>query len=127
VSATGDLVELQPEWSERLANQDTKGFPVQDRGDVVYDTELGQPNFYHVFGTELNDHMAAITAEGQYWWVEGIRYPGEEFASSEEEQYNYQRVLKENDAKRGRIWDAADYGDFHTVAAFRSAVNPGQR
>ena len=127
VSATGDLDELQPEWAERLAHGTTDGFPIEVPGNVVYQTELGQANFYHVFGTELNDHMRAVTAPGQHWWVEGIRYPDEEFASTEAEQDNYQRVLKANDSKRGRIWDAADYREFHTVAAFRSPLDPTQR
>ena len=127
VSATGDLHELQPEWAERLACGTTDGFPVEVPGDVVYQTELGQPNFYHVFGTELNDHMRAITAPGQHWWVEGIRYPDEEFDSPEDEQDNYRRVLEANDSKRGRIWDAADYREFHTVAACRSPLDPWRR
>jgi hypothetical protein len=127
VSATGDLDELQPEWAERLARGATGGFPVEMPGDVVYQTELGQPNFYHVFGTELNDQMRAITAPGQHWWVEGIRCPGEEFASQQDEQDNYQQVLKANDSKRDRIWDAADYQEFHTVAACRSPLDPRRR
>ena len=98
VSATGDLAELQPEFSERLANGITGGFPIQVPGDVVYETELGQSNFYHVFGAELNDHMRAITTPGQYWWVAGIRHPDEEFASSEDEQANYRRVREANDS-----------------------------
>lgn len=129
MSATGDLAELQPEFTERLANGITDGFPIEAPGDVVYETELGQSNFYHVFGTELNDHMRAITGRGQNWWVEGIRYPGEEFASRKAERDNYWRVCKANDRKRdrGRDWDAADYQEFHTVAAFRSPLDPAAR
>ena len=124
LSATGDLVEVQPEWSKRLATGDTGGFPVEQTGDLVYHTELGQPNFYHVFGTELNEYMKAITAAGQHWWIEGIRYPDEEFGSREAEQANYRCVREANKAKRGRIWDADDYREFHTVAALRSSVVP---
>jgi hypothetical protein len=127
VSSTGDLTELQPEFSKRLASGITEGFPIEAPGDLVYETELGQSNFYHVFGAELNDHMSAITGRAQHWWVEGIRYPDEEFASQEAEQDNYQRVLKANESKRGRIWDAADFGEFHTVAAFRSPLDPRKR
>ena len=127
MSATGDLVELQQEFSERLASGITGGFPIQAPGDVVYETELGQPNFCHMFGVDLNDHMRAITGWGQYWWVEGIRYPDEEFASQEAEQANYRRVREANDRKRGRIWTADDYREFHTVAAFRSALDPRKR
>jgi len=127
MSARGDLVELQPEWAEKLAHRTTDGFPIEAPGDVVYSTELGQSNFYHVFGTELNDIMSAITVQGQHCWVEGIRYPDGEFTSLEAEQDNYRRVLKANDSKRDRIWDAADYREFHTVAAFRSPMDPRTR
>lgn len=127
VSATGDLAELQPEFSERLASGITGGYPIQAPGDVVYETELGQSNFYHVFGAELNDHMKTITTPGQYWWVAGIRYPDEEFACLEDEQANYRRVREANDTKRGRIWNADDYREFHTVAAFRSPMDPRKR
>jgi hypothetical protein len=127
VSSTGDLLELQPEWSERAANGERGGFPVETLGDLVYETELGQSNFYHVFGTELNNHMKAITASGQHWWMEGIRYPEEEFASRDAEQANYRRVRDANKGKRGRIWTSDDYREFHTVAAFRSALDPGKR
>jgi hypothetical protein len=124
LSSTGDLVEVQPEWSHRLTTGETGGFPIERPGDLVYHTELGQANFYHIFGTELNDYMTAITAEGQHWWVEGIRYPGEEFESQEAEQANYRLVRQANEGKRGRVWDANDYREFHTVAAFRSPISP---
>jgi hypothetical protein len=127
VSSTGDLAELWPEFSERPDYGISGGFPIQAPGDVVYETELGQSNFYHVFGTELNDHMRAITGWGQHWWVEGIRYPDEEFTSREAERANYRRVLKANESKRDRTWDAADYREFHTVAAFRSPLAPAKR
>lgn len=127
VSATGDLAELQPEFSERLANGRTGGFPLQVQGDLVYETELGQSNFYHVFGAELNDHMTAITAPGQHWWVQGIRYPGEEFDSPAAERANYTQVFEANEGKRGRIWTADDYREFHTVAGFRSPLDPRRR
>jgi hypothetical protein len=128
VSATGDLIELQPEWSEKLASGAIGDFPVEMPGDVVYDTELGQPNFYHVFGAELNDYMSAIIRDGQHWWVEGIRYPGEEFESEDAEKANYELVCKANEAKRvgNRVqeWDENDYREFHTVAARRSPMEP---
>jgi hypothetical protein len=127
VSATGDLTELQPEFSKRLANGITGGFPIREPGDLVYETELGQSNFYHLFGTDLNDHMMAVTGWGQHWWVEGIRYPDEEFDCREAEWANYRRVVKANQLKRGRIWAAEDYREFHTVAAFRSRCRPPLR
>jgi hypothetical protein len=125
LSSTGDLVEVQPEWAERLAAGDTGGFPIEQPGDLVYYTELDQPNFYHVFGIELNDYMKSITTAGQRWWTEGIRYPGEEFESLEAEQVNYRLVRRANERKRGRVWSADDYREFHSIAAFRSPVGPG--
>jgi len=127
MSATGDLAELQREFSERLASGAIDGFPIQTPGDVVYETELGQPNYFHVFGVDLNDHMRAITDWRQHWWVEGIRYPDEEFTSREAELANYRRVLRANESRGARVWDAADYQEFHTVAAFRSPLDPGRR
>jgi len=127
LSSTGDLVNEQREWAERLASGAVDDFPIEASGDVVYSTELDQRNFYHVFGAELGDHMASITGPGQYWWIEGIRYPDEEFTSKDEEQANYLRVRTANERKRGRAWEAADYREFHTVAAFRSAMNPMKR
>jgi hypothetical protein len=124
MSATGDLVELQRKFSERLARGITDGFPLQVPGDIVYETELGQSNFCHMFGVELNEHMRTITGWRQHWWVEGVRYPDEEFDSREAEQANYQRVREANRAKRGRIWNADDYRKFHTVAACRSPLDP---
>ena len=50
MSATGDLAELQPEFSERLENGATDGFPIQVPGDLIYQTELGQSNYFHVYG-----------------------------------------------------------------------------
>jgi hypothetical protein len=124
VSATGDLAELQPEVAKRLANGMIDGFPIADPGDLVYETELGQSNFYHVFSTDLNDHMRAITGWRQHCWVEGIRYPDEEFTRKPDERTNYQRVLQANYLKRNRTWAADDYREFHTVAVFRSAQLP---
>jgi hypothetical protein len=117
LSSTGDLAELQPEWSKWLASGD----------DVVYHTELGQENFCHVFGTELNEYMESIATAGQYWWIEGIRYPGEEFKSTEDEQTNYRLVREANRKKRGQVWRSDDYREFHTVAAFRSPHMPRER
>jgi hypothetical protein len=127
MSATGDLAELQRKFAERLASGTIDGFPIQTPGDVIYETELGQSNFFHVFGTDLNDHMRAITGWRQHWWVEGIRYPDEEFASREAELANYRRVLKANDRRPDRFWNATDYQEFHTVAAFRSPLDPEKR
>lgn len=109
VSATGDRPEeVRREWPER--------------GDFIYATELGQDNFYHVFGTDLNDHMAAITSAGQHWQVRGIRWPGREFGSAAEELANCRQVRAANQLMRGRAWTAQDYRQFHTVAALRSGI-----
>jgi hypothetical protein len=124
VSSTGDLVEIQPEWDRRRAGGAVGQFPVEVTGDVVYLTELDQPNFYHVFGTDLNDHMRAITPEGQHWWVRGIRLPDPEFESEEAEQTNYWRVCEANKSKHGRSWTSDDFDEFHTVAVFRSPMDP---
>ena len=125
LSATGDLVDVQPEWAARRAKGDTGGFPIEQPGDLVYYTERGQRNFYHVFSTELNDYMKSITAAGQRWWIEGLRYPDEEFESQEAEQVNYRLVRQANERKRGRVWSADDYQEFHSIAAFRSPVRQG--
>ena len=90
----------------------------------MYDTELGQPNFYHVFGTELNEYMSASTRKKQHWWVEGKRYPGEEFGSQEAERANYELVCKANENKRARDQDQDGNREFHTVAARRSPMKP---
>ena len=124
LSSTGDLVEVQPEWSARLTTGKTSGFPIEQEGDLIYYTELGQPNYYHVFSTELNDYMRSITTAGQHWWIEGMRYPGEEFESLEAEQANYRLVRQANERKRGRSWNADDYREFHSIAAFRSPRRP---
>lgn len=118
---------MQPEFSERLAKRDNGGFPIHAPGDLVYETELGQSNYYHLFGIDLNDHMKAITGTRQHWWVEGIRYPDDDFGYREAERANYRRVLKANEDKRDRRWDEADFREFHMVAAFRSPHDPRKR
>ncbi len=124
VSSAGDLADLQSRWATILANGAAGDFRVTAPGDVVYETELGQANFYHIFSTDLNEHMSAMTAPDQHWWIEGIRYPEEEFGSPESEQLNYRRVCEANARKRGRRWTADDYREYHTVAAFRSPMDP---
>ena len=95
-------------------------------GDVIYETELEQQNFYHVFSTDLNEHMKAITTGDRYWWIEGIRCPDEEFDSQEAEQANYRRVREANKDKQQRLWDVPDYREFHSVAALRSGTKPSR-
>jgi SAM-dependent methyltransferase len=122
VSGTADLVEDQAYWASRLAAGTTGGEPVEVPGDVLYETELGQRNYYHVFGTDLADYLREITGPGQRWWVEGIRLPDEEFASRAEEQANYRRVVAFNRAKGDAPWGPEDYRRLHTVAGFRSSA-----
>ena len=123
LSATGDLVEVQPEWGRRLAAGSTGGFPIERHGDLVY-AQNSASRTSTISGTELNDYMKSITTAGQRWWIEGIRYPGEEFESLEAEQANYRLVRQANERKRDRIWNAEDYREFHSIAAFRSPVGP---
>jgi hypothetical protein len=122
VSGTGDLPELQEKWADKLAKRETAGFPIEVPGDVIYDTELKQQNFYHVFSTDLNEHMQAITTRDQHWWIEGIRCPDEEFDSQEAEQANYRRVREANRSNCQRLWNVHDYREFHSVAALRSGM-----
>ncbi len=70
--------------------------------------------------------MRAITTRRQHWWVEGIRYPGEEFPSRVAERANYRARTEGQRHKRDRIWNTADFREFHTVAAFRS-LDPKKR
>ena len=83
MSATGDLAELQPEFSERLAYGAIDGFPIQVPGDLIYQTELGQPNYFHVFGTDLNDSYegdngprSVLVGRGHSLPGRGVRLPG---------------------------------------------------
>lgn len=121
VSSTGDLVEDADAWERRLELGAVGDAPIEVPGDVLYDTEIGRKNYYHVFGSDLGDYLHEITGLGQRWWVEGIRFPDEEFVSRDEEQDNYRRVRAFNAAKAGRPWTVGDYRQFHTVAGFRSA------
>jgi hypothetical protein len=69
--------------------------------------------------------MKSTTVAGQHWWIERMRYPGEEFQSREAGQANYRLVRQANQNKRGLVWSATDYREFHTIAAFRSPIGPG--
>ena len=120
LAATGDLVELQNEWYERLRNGLEYGYPIEVPGDVLYETELGQLNFWHVFGTDLHKIMHAMQAGGRRCWIEAIRFPGDEFATSEAEARNYAEVKKFNAEVREPWWTAEDFRKCHTVAVFSS-------
>lgn len=121
LASTGDVAELQREWAERLQSGNISGYPIEGLGDVLYETELGQLNFWHVFGLDLHDNMQAISGErGQSWWVEAIRFPDDEFETRAAELENYAKVASFNTAKRRQPWTADDYRKCHTVAVFRS-------
>jgi hypothetical protein len=122
----GDLVDLQAEWAERLRNGDINDYPIEGPGDVIYETELGQVNFNHVFGTDLAELLAATSRPGQAAWLEALRMPDEEFASEEAELDNYRRAREFNARIGRRPWQSADYRQVHTVLAVRSGQSePG--
>jgi hypothetical protein len=121
VSALGDLVEAQAEWAERLRAGDVGGFPIEMPGDVVYDTEIGQRNYYHVFGPELAGLMDRTrTDPDQRLRMVGIRCPDEEFESRAAERDNYDRVRELNAECRRSGWHDGHYRRLHTVAAVRA-------
>jgi len=119
-SVSGDLVELQAEWADRLRRGETGGHPIEQPGDVIYETELSQQNFYHIFGTDLAELLEAHREPGQQTWLEAIRMPGPEFRSAEEELDNHRRVVEFNDQMRHQPWQPEDYCLVHTAVAIRS-------
>ena len=119
-SVTGDLVELQAEWAERLRRGDIGDYPIELPGDVIYETELAQKNFYHIFETDLADLLEANRAPGQQAWLEAIRLPDPEFASVAAEQANFRRVQEFNHRVGRRPWRPEEYRQVHTAVAIRS-------
>jgi hypothetical protein len=120
VAATGDLRDAQAEWRKRLdIDAVDDSLPIQMEGDVVYRTELGQLNFWHVFGLDLIKHMTAID-DSRSWWLQAIRMPGDEFRSRTDEWANYTAVLDFNRRAPLQFWTPHDFAEVHTVAAFRS-------
>jgi hypothetical protein len=119
-SVSGDLVELQEHWRNRRLAGTIVGHPIEVDGDVIYQTELAQDNFWHVFGADLWELLEANVGPGQRAWLEAIRLPGEEFQSTEEEQVNYRRTQEFNRRVGRRRWTAEDYRDVHTAVAIRS-------
>jgi len=124
-SVSGDLVKLQAVWAERLRRGDVGGYPIEGPGDVIYETELGQENFYHVFGEDLEELLRANTAPHQQAWLEAIRLPDPEFLSEACEQNNYRRVQEFNRRVGRRSWRPEDYRQVHTAVAIRSG-SPGE-
>lgn len=125
-SVSGDLVEDQENWARRLSGNDVDGYPIEVPGDVMYETELGQRNYLHVFGTDFADLLESVRAPGQHAWIEAIRFPDEEFASVAEERANYDKVRRFNREIGDRAWTAEDYRRLHTAAAIRSGHPAGR-
>ena len=119
-SVSGDLVELQAYWRERRLAGDIADYPIEADGDVIYETELSQSNFCHVFGADLWDLLRENTGPGQQSWLEAIRLPGEEFRSPDEEQANYRSTQHFNESIGRRPWTPEDYRQVHTAVAIRS-------
>jgi hypothetical protein len=119
-SVSGDLVELQEFWKKKRIAGEAGDYPIEVDGDVIYDTELSQENYYHVFGPDLWDLLQSCVQPGQQAWLEAIRLPDEEFESQAEEQDNYDRTRRFNQAVGRRRWTPEDYRKVHTAAAIRS-------
>ncbi|MFC7529396.1 hypothetical protein [Actinoplanes sp. GCM10030250] len=122
-SVSGDLVQLQAEWTNRLRAGDVGEYPIEQPGDVIYETEIGQKNFYHVFGADLAGLLDSIGGPGRYTWMEAIRMPDPEFDSKAAELDNYRRVREFNERLGRQRWQAEEYLQVHTALAVRSG-NP---
>jgi len=125
VSSTGDLVEAQEYWDGVREQGGPHPSILADTGDVMYETELGQQNYWHLFGDDLLDHLRGITGEGQRCWIEGVRVPGDEFTCVDEEQANFRAVQALNRKLAGTTWQDEDYRSFHTILAVRSGSPAG--
>lgn len=121
VSATGDRVE-----HDRV---EVPGVEFAGDSDLLYRTELGQLNFWHVFGTDLIEHLDDLVdrEKGQTGWIEAIRFPGDEFGSREEEEDNYAEVRRTNEQLGSSAWTPEDFARCHTVAALRSRASSADR
>ena len=125
MSATGDLAELQREFSERLASG-VDGFPIRRRAMSSTRPSSASRTSTTCSAPTSTTTCWAITGWRQHWWVEkgNQLFRTRSSFCKPDERTNYQRVIKANRLKRGRIWTAEDYQEFHTVAAFRSARLP---
>ncbi|BBH70613.1 hypothetical protein ACTI_72980 [Actinoplanes sp. OR16] len=121
-SVSGDLVDLQAEWEDRRRRGDIGGWPIEMQGDVVYQTELMQENFCHVFGADLAALLEANREPSQSAWLEAVRMPDPEFSSEREERDNFRRVVAFNETVRHRSWRPEDYREVHTAVAIRSGL-----
>ena len=96
VAASGDMVDAQRIWANRLHTSQTLGFPISSPGDLIYETEIGQQNFWHVFGTDLHALLEECLPSSREYRIRAIRMPGEEFQDEASERINYQRALDFN-------------------------------
>ena len=119
-SVSGDLVELQEHWRKKRWAGYIGDYPIEVDGDVIYQTELSQWNFWHVFGVDLWELLQQNIVPGQRGWLEAIRLPGDEFQSREAEQVNYRRTQAFNRRVGDRCWRQEDYREVHTAVAIRS-------
>jgi hypothetical protein len=119
-SVSGDLVEAQAEWAEKLRSGDVGDYPIEVPGDVMYETELQDLNFWHVFSTDLEELIRRVCRRRQRAWIEALRMPGPEFRSLADEQENYRQTQLFNLSKRRRPWRHSDYRRVHTAVAVRS-------
>ena len=87
----------------------------------MYETELGQQNFAHVFGEDLGDMVSANSTLARPGWLEAVRMPDQEFQTVDQELSNWRRVQEFNRRMHGRGWLSSDYWQVHTVAAILSA------
>jgi hypothetical protein len=119
-SVLGDLVDLQKHWRTRRLEGDVAGLPIEVDGDVIYETELSQSNFWHVFGLDLWELLQENVKPDQTAWLEAIRLPDEEFQSRAEEQANFRRTRAFNRRMGRRPWQEDDFREVHTAVAIRS-------
>lgn len=123
VASTGDMVDARGEWAARLAAGDVGTWPVHDPGDLLYETELGQLNFWHVFDTDLVEDLEALVP-GRQVVVRALRMPGAEFACADDEALNHAAAVAHDAAVGARRWRPEDFARCHTVAV---VVSPDPR
>ncbi|MET8798036.1 GNAT family N-acetyltransferase [Nocardia sp. NPDC004568] len=124
VSSAGAMVDEARYWYAKLRKNDVDGYPIEEFGDVVYDTEIpGVVDFCHLFDSDLPQYMKiAQSRQNQRVWVEGIRHAGPEPDTAASEQEDHRKVTELNSAKTDGLWDYDDYVKFHTVVVFRSGT-----
>jgi hypothetical protein len=122
VAATGDLVDEQAHLKRFMETGGQVAYPCESAQDLLYKTELGQVNFWHVFDVDLSAEMDCITGDGQHFWIRAIRFPDDEFESESDELQNYEKVVQKNLDMADSEWRSEDFEECHTVAARRSSL-----